>query len=59
MKFLIIPVRKTIAEDYAMIYDALKQAGEQQYATYIRRYVQWAEATVENPYVEVSVEKKD
>lgn len=54
MKFLIIPVREAPAEDYAKIYDALKLAGEQDYATYFRRAVDWAEVSPDNPYLEVS-----
>ena len=54
MKFLIIPVRETLAEDFAKIYDALNQACEQDYATSFRRTVNWAEATPDNPYLEVN-----
>lgn len=54
MKFLIIPVRGALAENYAKIYDALNLAGDQDYATYFRRAVNWAEATPDNPYLEVN-----
>lgn len=57
MKFLIIPVHKTLHEDFNKICEALRANGESEYATFVRRKLQWGEVTATNPYIEVKVEE--
>ena len=56
MDFLIIPCVGTPAEDYAEIYDALKDAGKMDYARHFRRNLQWVTGlTQDNNYVEIKI----
>ena len=54
---LIIPCRKTPADDYALIANALRFSDEDEYARYLRRELQWAVVDPKNPYIEIKPPK--
>ena len=53
MKILIIPEKKSVAEDFNKIYMALRANGEIDLANFVCEKATWAEVDEANPYVEI------
>lgn len=55
MEFIILPVRKNsdAVKDFSRIYNGLMGTGENEYASYLWKFVSTAEVSKENPYIEI------